>query len=232
MAARPHSILIVDDDESLLDSLGTLMERAGHTARKAHHGQEALALHRTKAADLIISDINMPFMDGFSFCRTLREAQDWVPLILLTSRDSEIDEVLGLDLGADDYIAKPYSPRVLQSRVATLLRRKSAKEPEAEERLQAHGLTLDLAQLRASFHGTVLELTVSEVRLIEALMRRPGRVMTRERLLELAREDDAGVVAVRIVDTYIARIRRKLRAIDDSADLVETVIGAGYRFKD
>ncbi|MEM9860587.1 MAG: response regulator transcription factor [Myxococcota bacterium] len=225
------TILIVDDDQDVLDSLSLLLEAKSFDVATAHHGERALELHGSSPADVIISDVNMPFLDGFALCRYLREQADPVPIVLLTSRDSEIDEVLGLDLGADDYIAKPYSPRVLLARISTLLRRKRRAKTSEPQVLEQDGLLLDLDAMRAHFLGRPLELTVTEVKLLEALMRRPGNVLSRNRLMELSRGEDAGVVASRIIDTYVARIRRKLRAIDDSADLVETVVGAGYRFR-
>jgi DNA-binding response OmpR family regulator len=181
----------------------------------------------------VVSDVNMPGIDGFAQCRKLREANDVVPIILLTSRDDEIDEALGLELGADDYVTKPFSTRVLLARVAALLRReelrtKAASAP-APSLVQSGALVLDPERLACSYGGVAVKLTVTEFRLLEAMVQRPGVVFSRERLLEVAR-DDGSVVGDRIVDTYVRRLRRKLEAIDPKFVRIATVVGAGYRW--
>jgi DNA-binding response OmpR family regulator len=174
----------------------------------------------------------MPGLDGFSLCRRLRESGNRVPLVLLTSRDDEIDEALGLELGADDYVAKPFSTRVLLARVAALLRRDAMRAAHQTEHAVAKGaLELFPERLEVRYAGKPITVTVTEFRLLEALASRAGFVLSRDRLLEIVRGDES-VVAERIIDTYVRRLRRKIEAIDPAFDRIETVIGAGYRWKD
>jgi DNA-binding response OmpR family regulator len=201
-------LLLIDDDASLLEVLRMSLVEAGHDVAVARDGAEGLSTLRERAPDLVVSDINMPRLDGYAFVRKVREAGNKVPIILLTSRDSEIDEALGLELGADDYVTKPFSTRVLLARILALLRRE---------------------ELRAGVEP--FTVTVTEFRLLEAMVRRPGMVLSRERLLQLARGDDASA-ADRVIDTFVKRLRRKLEAIDPAFDAIETVVGAGYRWKD
>jgi DNA-binding response OmpR family regulator len=228
----PH-VLLIDDDVALLDVLSLAFEDAGYTVTLARDGAEGLASLRARAPDAVISDVNMPRLDGFALCRTLRAEGDGVPLILLTSRDSEIDETLGLDLGADDYIAKPFRTRVLLARVAALLRRETlrrTREAPIAAAIVRGALHLDPERLAVRYGDAPVTVTVTEFRLLEALATRPGIVLSRERLVERIRGDDS-VVADRIVDTYVRRLRRKLEACDAAFDRIETVIGAGYRWK-
>ena len=228
MAAR---ILLVEDDPDALALLRDALASDGHSVDA--HGDGAVALSRAMSEryDLILSDVNLPNVDGFSLCRRVRAKDARTPIILLTSRDSEIDEALGLELGADDYVTKPFSLRVLRARIAGLLRR-SRSEPTPEElRFELGPLVIDRARLEVRWHGALLDTTVTELRLIEALATRAGRVLSRDKLLELAREDDS-VVAPRIVDTYVARLRKKFDAARSGSDPIETVVGAGYRYRD
>ncbi len=228
-------VLLADDDAALLEVLGLAMEDAGHEVLRVADGMSAFTRATKNAVDLVVSDVNMPGLDGFSLCKRLREAGFARPIVLLTSRDGEIDEALGLELGADDYVSKPFSTRVLLARMAALLRRHSLRSgdlaaPAASRVITAGRLTLDGERIEARYQGALLELTVTEYRLLEAMARRPGVVFSRERLLELARGDDSVVVA-RIVDTYVRRLRRKLEAIEPDFSGIETVIGAGYRWR-
>lgn len=230
-------ILLVDDDASLLDVLSMAFGDAGHAVVKAVDGTEALRLVRREHFDAIVSDVNMPGLDGFSLCRTIRAEGNPVPLVLLTSRDDEIDEALGLELGADDYVVKPFRTRVLLARIASLLRRdslrRSASAPASKEAptVSEGFLRLDPERLEVRYRDSEIKVTVSEFRLLEALVRRKGSVLSRDRLLELVRGDDS-VVVERIIDTYVKRLRRKLESVDPSFDRIETVVGAGYRWKD
>ncbi len=230
MAAR---ILLVDDDRALLDVLTLAFDDAGFVVTTATDGTSALAKTKSESPDAVVSDVNMPGLDGFALCRKLRDAGNHVPIILLTSRDNEIDEALGLELGADDYIAKPFSTRILLARVPALLRRDALrKNPEKDAPLIAHGgMVLDGERLEARYGGVLLALTLTEFRLLEALVRKPGIVLSRDRLLEIVRGDDS-VVVERIIDTYVRRLRRKLETIEASFDRIETVVGAGYRWRD
>lgn len=225
-------ILLVDDDASLLEVLALAFQEAGHATLSARDGTAALALIRKERPEAVICDVNMPGVDGFSLCRRLREQGDAVPLILLTSRDSEIDETLGLDLGADDYLTKPFSMRVLVARVAALLRREGLRrKAEAEPTpIRSGPLQLSPERLEVLFHGHHVAMTVTEFRLLEALVRRPDLVLSRARLLSIVRGDET-VVIDRIVDTYVRRLRRKLEQLDPAFDRIETVVGAGYRFR-
>ncbi len=216
-------ILIVDDDPTFLDGLALTLEDAGHSVRRARDGRAALAA--IDGATMVISDVNMPGMDGFSLCRKLRAAGSTLPILLLTARDTEIDEALGLELGADDYVSKPFSARVLLARVEALLRRNHAPAPT-----RRGALSVDVDRLEVRWNDAPLETTLTEFRLLEAVSRRPGVVRSRAWLMAEGRGDDS-VVDPRIVDTYIRRLRRKLEAVDPTFEHLETVIGAGYRWK-
>jgi DNA-binding response OmpR family regulator len=226
-------VLLADDDASLLEVLALAFEDAGHSVLRASTGVAALAKIRSEHPSLVVSDINMPGLDGFALCKRLREAGNRVPVLLLTSRDTEIDEALGLELGADDYVTKPFSTRVLLARVAALLRREEARASEARAPsvIRVGLLALDADRLEVAWSDRVIETTVTEFRVVEALARRPGVVMSRAQLLEIVRGDDS-VVDARIIDTYVRRLRRKLEAVDASFGAIETVIGAGYRWRD
>lgn len=225
-------ILLIDDDASLLDGLAMAVEDAGHDVLTAPDGARGWAMATDKSPDLVISDVNMPGMDGFTLCRKLREAGSDVPILLLTARDNEIDEALGLELGADDYMSKPCSTRILLARVTALLRRQSmrAQGTHGTSQLSSGSLAMDAERLEVRWRDVLLETTVTEFRMLEAMAARPGIVLSRGRLLELTR-DDGTVVAERIVDTYVRRLRRKFEAIDKQFGAIETVIGAGYKWR-
>jgi len=225
-------LLLIDDDPSLLEVLTLAFEDAGHTVVTALDGAVGLQKLAGGGVELVVSDVNMPLVDGFALCKKLRQTGNAVPVILLTSRDSDIDEALGLDGGADDYVSKPFSTRVLLSRVTALLRRSELRSGES-----ATGATLSVGRLEllperveVRFAGVPVAVTVTEFRLLECLASRPGIVFSRERLLEQLRGDT--VVEPRIVDTYVRRLRRKLEEVDPTADVMETMIGAGYRLRD
>jgi DNA-binding response OmpR family regulator len=226
-------VLLIDDDPALLDVLSLAFEEAGYDVATAVDGRAGLVALDAKRPDAIVSDVNMPGIDGFQLCRTLRARHDFVPLVLLTSRDSEIDETLGLELGADDYVAKPFRTRSLLARVAALLRREALRSAgESAPAAIARGeLTIDGERLEARWRGSLLTTTLTEFRVLECLARRPGIVLSRGQLLEQIRDDES-VVGDRIVDTYVRRLRRKLEAIDAGFDRLQTVIGAGYRWRD
>jgi len=225
-------VLLVDDDAALLDVLALAFEEAGHEVLRAGDGRAALDAIRASAPQVVVSDVNMPHVDGFALCRKVREHGGTVPIVLLTSRDSEIDEALGRELGADDYVTKPFSTRVLLARVAALLRREELRGGggASQPAIVRGDLALDAERLACTFRGAPVSLTVTEFHLLEALVRRPGVVLSRAQLLAVAR-DDGSVVVERIVDTYVNRLRRKLEAIDPSFTAIETVVGAGYRWR-
>ena len=227
-------ILLVDDDAGLLAVLTLAFGDAGHEVVCAGDGRAALIRLEQGDIELLVTDVNMPELDGFALVRTLRGRGDALPILVLTARDDEIDEALGLELGADDYVTKPFSNRVLISRVAALLRRQAIRggapvePPSAARRIGA--LELDDARLEVRWAGQLMTTTMTELRLLDALTRRPGIVLSRDALLERVRGDGT-VVAPRIIDTYVNRLRRKLEAIDPAFDRIETVVGAGYRWR-
>lgn len=228
-------VLLIDDDPSLLDALSMGFEDAGHEVLRARDGSEGLRRVEDAGPELIVSDVNMPGVDGFTLCRRLRAANNQIPIILLTSRDGEIDEALGLELGADDYVSKPFSTRVLLARVSALLRREqlraSSDDSARTQPLIVGETVLDPGRLQVQHRGSEVCVTVTEFRLLEALCARPGLVLTRAHILERIRGDDS-VVASRIVDTYVRRLRRKLEAVDPAFVAIETVVGVGYRWRD
>lgn len=224
---RMARLLVADDDPALLDLLAMVLTGDGHAVDAVANG--LMAHKRAPEADLLVADVNMPGLDGFSLCRRLRAEGHRLPIVLLTARDSEIDEALGLDLGADDYVHKPFRMRVLQSRIAALLRRTTP--PDDADVLEVGSLRLDAHRLATSWRGALLPATVSEFRLLQALAGRPGIVQDRAALMEKMRGDDS-VVVDRIIDTYVRRLRRAFESVDPTFDAIETVIGAGYRWRE
>lgn len=225
-------MLLIDDDRSLLDVLALSLEDAGHHVDVASDGAAGLArLGAAPPLDVVISDVNLPEVDGFTLVRRARAAGHTVPIVLLTSRDSEIDEALGLELGADDYVSKPFSVRVLLARVSALVRRARAEAPSETSLVRAGDLVIDGARLEVRWRGAALTTTLTELRLLEILARGAGVVWTRDRLLDALRGQDTHV-APRLIDTYVRRLRKKLEALDAGFDRIETVIGAGYRWRD
>lgn len=225
-------ILLIEDDEELIDVLSMEFEDKGYQVIQAKDGAIGLERLKEKQPHLVVSDVNMPNVDGFTLCKTLRADGNQVPFILLTSRDSEIDEALGLELGADDYISKPFSTRVLLARIAALLRRETlrAQSQPSSPTLQHGRLALDAERLELRYADRNIEVTVTEFRLIEVLAGRPGTVFSRSQILDRIRGDDV-VVTDRVVDTYVRRLRRKLEQVDPDFDEIETVVGAGYRWR-
>jgi DNA-binding response OmpR family regulator len=227
------TVLVIDDDAALLDVLSLSLEEAGYAVLTARDGAAGLSAVRARAPDLVLTDVNLPRMDGFTLCRTLRAEGNSVPLIVLTSRDDEIDESLGFELGADDYVSKPFSTRVLLARIASLLRRDSlrARGPHQDRPVVTGELEILAERFEARYRGQLLTLTVSEFRLLEALIRRPGVVRSRAQLLEDVRGNDS-VVDDRLIDTSVRRLRRAFSQIDGAFAGIETVIGVGYRWID
>jgi DNA-binding response OmpR family regulator len=226
-----HSVVLIDDDPSLLEVLTLAFEDEGYRVAVSTSGVSGLALIVDRVPDVVVCDVNIPDLDGFTICRKLREAGSTVPVLLLTARDDVVDEALGLDLGADDYVTKPFNSRVLLARVAALIRRSAARDATTDEpRIAAGELVLLPERLEVTYGGTAVPVTVSECRLLQCLVERAGRVLSRAHLLEAIR-DDGSVVADRIIDTYVRRLRRKLEAVDPAFDRIETVVGAGYRWK-
>jgi two-component system, OmpR family, response regulator ChvI len=230
-------IAVVDDEERLRRTLVQAFQREGWRAAAFPDGLEAWREFERALPDLAILDITMPRLDGLELCRRLRGVSAALPIIFLTSRDEEFDRVLGLTIGADDYLCKPFSLRELVARVRVLFRRAAlAPRPavtprtEGEEPVACGGLRLDPQRFETLWRDAPVRLTVTEFRILAALAREPGVVRTREQLLAAAFPIDAAM-SDRTVDTHIKRIRRKLEEADPGFDAIEAVYGLGYRWK-
>jgi DNA-binding response OmpR family regulator len=232
MGAALARIAIVDDEESIRETVGFALRRAGYAVDTYADGEEAWQTFQRDLPDIAVLDILMPRMDGLELCRRLRGASETLPIIFLTSRDDEFDRVLGLELGADDYLCKPFSMRELVARIKVLLRRLSlpAGSASEEQQLRAAALVLDLQRYTASWQGQELPLTVTEFLIVRALARHPGHVKTRQQLMQEGHPHDA-YVSERTIDSHIKRIRRKLAQAGAEPTCVETVHGLGYRWR-
>lgn len=218
-------ILLVDDDAHLREVVRYALSLAGHDVREASDGAMALEIFEREPPELIVLDVMMPELDGLEVCRRVR-ARSQVPILFLSSRGEEVDKILGLELGGDDYMTKPFSPRELATRVKVLLRRVQPAAPPAGG-VEAAGVRLDSEQWRCWVGNREVALTVTEFRLLEVLVRRPGRVYPRAELVELAYPGPHHV-SDRTVDSHVRRIRSKLR--EHGLDPIETVHGLGFRF--
>ena len=224
MGAR---ILVVDDEPDLLELVRLTLDQAGHQVETAASGREALEALRRHRPDLLILDLMLPDVSGTEVCRRLRADSELVslPVIMLTAKADEVDRVVGFELGADDYVTKPFSPRELVLRVGAVMRRSRA--PTDPRGVLEHGpLRLDPARHRCWVNDEEISLTAKEFDLLRGLMTRPGRVLTREVLLDQVWGSDI-TVTVRTIDTHLKRLREKLGA---AGELIETVRGVGYRF--
>ncbi|MEZ0243188.1 MAG: response regulator [Sphingomonas sp.] len=231
------TIALVDDDRNILTSVSIALQTEGFLTRVYSDGESALKALVENPPDLAVLDIKMPKMDGLELLRRLRE-KSAIPVIFLTSKDDELDEALGLAMGADDYIAKPFSQRLLIARIRAILRRTEPAAPVVEgeeapvaESLERGRLVMDTARHRVTWGGTNVTLTVTEFLILETLAQRPGIVKTRNQLMDAAYQDDI-YVDDRTIDSHIKRVRRKFRQIDPEFDAIETLYGAGYRFSD
>jgi len=231
------SIALVDDDRNILTSVSIALQAEGFLTRVYSDGEAALKAIIDNPPDLAVLDIKMPRMDGLELLRRLRE-KSALPVIFLTSKDDELDEALGLAMGADDYIAKPFSQRLLIARIRAILRRAELVQPSTADQapppaeiLERGRLTMDPARHRVTWKGEPVTLTVTEFLILETLAQRPGIVKTRNQLMDAAYQDDI-YVDDRTIDSHIKRVRRKFRQVDDSFDAIETLYGAGYRFSD
>jgi DNA-binding response OmpR family regulator len=225
MSAR---ILVVDDEPPIVDLLTYNLERANYQVLVARDGQEALELARREQPDLIILDLMLPRLDGLEVCRTLRRERD-VPIIMLTARDAEVDRVVGLELGADDYVVKPFSVRELIARVRSVLRRASPRPVEpAAAVIRVGALAVDLARHEVRWGSRELALTAQEFSLLHDLARHAGQVLSREQLLEHVWGYDY-YGDTRVVDAAVKRLRAKLREVAPKTQVIETVRGVGYK---
>ncbi|MBO9711814.1 response regulator transcription factor [Sphingomonas sp.] len=231
------TIALVDDDRNILTSVSIALQTEGFLTRVYSDGESALKALVENPPDLAVLDIKMPKMDGLELLRRLRE-KSGIPVIFLTSKDDELDEALGLAMGADDYIAKPFSQRLLIARIRAILRRTEANVPSTEggneepaQPLVRGRLAMDPARHRVTWDGTNVTLTVTEFLILETLAQRPGIVKTRNQLMDAAYQDDI-YVDDRTIDSHIKRVRRKFRQVDPEFDAIETLYGAGYRFSD
>lgn len=228
------TIALVDDEENIRETVGYALRKEGYQVDVYKDGADAWQTLEDGLPDVAVLDIMMPRMDGLDLCRRLRARSETLPIIFLTSRDEEFDRVLGLELGADDYLCKPFSMRELVARVKVLFRRLHlARSPqsEAEEKLvDVGGLRLDLQRYTAHWNGRPVQLTVTEFLILNALARHPGHVKSREQLVQEGYPHDS-YVSDRTIDSHIKRLRRKLTQTDDSFDEIETVYGLGYRYR-
>jgi len=229
------TIALVDDDRNILTSVSIALQSEGFTVRVYSDGEAALKALLDNPPDLAVLDIKMPRMDGMELLRRLRE-KSVVPTIFLTSKDDELDEALGLAMGADDYITKPFSQRLLIARIRAILRRTEARAqsedqpdtPPAEKIVRGR-LEMDPARHRVQWNGHDVTLTVTEFLILEALAQRPGFVKSRDQLMDTAYQDDV-YVDDRTIDSHIKRLRRKFRQVDSEFKAIETLYGVGYRF--
>ncbi len=230
-----NSIALVDDDRNILTSVSIALESEGFSVDTYIDGTDALRGLSQKPFDLAVLDIKMPRMDGMELLSKLREKSS-MPVIFLTSKDDEVDEVLGLRMGADDYIKKPFSQRLLIERIHALLRRReldadTGEHGEKEEAIHRGELMMDPSRHQCTWKGTPLNLTVTEFLLLKSLAYRPGHVKNRDQLIDAAYGEDI-YVDDRTIDSHIKRLRKKFRAADKNFSQIETLYGVGYRYND
>jgi two-component system response regulator ChvI len=230
------TIALVDDDRNILTSVSIMLEGERFSVQTYNDGQSAYDAYGRSLPDLAVLDIKMPRMDGMDLLQRMRQKTN-IPVIFLTSKDDEIDEILGLRMGADDYVKKPFSQRLLLERIKTLLRRKEAQEgniiADGEETkvLVRGNLTMDPLRHAVTWKGNDVTLTVTEFLLLQALVQRPGFVKSRDQLMDVA-YDDQIYVDDRTIDSHIKRLRKKMRMADDSFSAIETLYGIGYRYNE
>ncbi|WP_174299687.1 response regulator transcription factor [Caulobacter sp. S45] len=238
-------ITLIDDDENITTSVSLALESHGHEVKAFHDGVSGLQALESEPPDVVILDVKMPRMDGMEVLRRLRQTSD-LPVIMLTSKDEEIDEILGFNLGADDYMHKPFSQRLLIERVKAVLRRARADAEEdpdtpptaaqaaaaaAAKPLKRGKLTLDPQRHDCLWEGRAVKLTVTEFLLLQSLAQRPGFVKSRDNLMDAA-YDDQVYVDDRTIDSHVKRMRKKFRVVDPEFDAIETLYGVGYRYRE
>jgi two-component system response regulator ChvI len=232
-------ITLIDDDENIVASVSLALESLGHKVKGYYDGATGLAALQNDPPDLVILDVKMPRMDGMEVLRRLRQTSE-LPVIMLTSKDDEIDEILGFNLGADDYMHKPFSQRLLIERVKAVLRRADAGEGDlgpaqaaaaSAKAIKRGRLTLDPARHDCLWDEKPVKLTVTEFLLLQSLAQRPGFVKSRDNLMDAA-YDDQVYVDDRTIDSHVKRMRRKFRQVDPEFDAIETLYGVGYRYRE
>ena len=230
-----QTIALVDDDRNILTSVSMTLEQEGFTVRTYTDGESALQGIIARPVDLAVLDVKMPRMDGMELLQRLRQ-RTTLPVIFLTSKDEEVDEVMGLRLGADDYITKPFSQRLLLERIRALLRRNETSRAEGSGAtptgvMTRGDLVLDETKHQCLWKGKDIQLTVTEFLLVKALATRPGMVKSRDQLIDAAYGDNI-YVDDRTIDSHIKRVREKFRTVDDDFNAIETLYGIGYRYKE
>jgi two-component system, OmpR family, response regulator ChvI len=230
-----HTIALVDDDRNILTSVSMTLEAEGFQVRTYTDGESALQGITAKPVDLAVLDIKMPRMDGMELLQRLR-SRSQLPVIFLTSKDEEVDQLMGLRLGADDYITKPFSQRLLLERIRALLRRNEVSRAEASGAVQQGtmvrgALSLDETRHQCLWNGADIQLTVTEFLLVKALATRPGLVKSRDQLIDAAYGENI-YVDDRTIDSHIKRLRKKFKAVDSGFGQIETLYGVGYRYRD
>ncbi|MCE2491343.1 MAG: response regulator transcription factor [Alphaproteobacteria bacterium] len=228
------TIALVDDDRNILTSVSMALEAEGFRVRTFYDGAEALTALTHRPADLVVLDIKMPRLDGMELLNRLRRTSD-VPAIFLTSKDDEVDEMLGLKMGADDYIRKPFSQRLLIERIRAVLRRTDSGRRESsngdDKPIVRGHLVLDPSRHSCTWRGNEVRLTVTEFLILKALAARPGHVKSRDQLMDAAYDDNI-YVDDRTIDSHIKRLRRKFREADGDFASIETLYGVGYRYRE
>jgi DNA-binding response OmpR family regulator len=222
-------ILVVDDEPKIIQLTQDYLENAGFSVISAGDGERALAIIQVEKPDLVVLDLGLPGMDGLDVCRSIRKTSN-LPIIMLTARDEETDKLVGLELGADDYITKPFSPKELVARVRSVLRRSELAQEEREV-IRVGDVTLDLPRMQVTIGDEEIELTATEFQLLQTLASQPGRIFTRSQLLNAVH----GVAIEsyeRAIDAHIKNIRRKLEPVPHEPRYIQTVYGVGYRFSD
>jgi two-component system phosphate regulon response regulator PhoB len=226
--SRPR-ILIIEDERGLTQALEYNFKREGFDVTLSHDGSEGLRKAQTLLPDVVILDLMLPGMSGLDICRELRsgERTRLLPILMLTARAEETDQVVGFTMGADDYVTKPFNVKVLLQRVKALQRRADSRSSEPGDVIESQGVRIDRVRHQATVQGRLIDLTPTEYRLLECLLRQPGRAFTRHQLMDAA-IGEGSIVLERTIDVHIKTLRRKL----DAAELIETVRGVGYRFRE
>ena len=224
------TVLIVEDDRAIAEVLQYNLSNAGYETITSSDGQDALNQARLKLPDLVLLDLMIPVIDGLEVCKHLRAAPETreTPILMLTAKGEETDEIVGFSVGADDYVVKPFSVKILLERVKSLLRRRGNNQSNGADTTTLGGITIDRIRHRVSVHGKPVELTPSEFRLLNTMIRQPGRAFDRSELIDAALGGDT-LVLERTIDVHIRSLRKK---IGDDNDFIQTVRGIGYRFKE